>query len=184
MREKAGRTMSVEGSKNGSSRWIDRQGGCQCGAIRYRLKRAPLTLYACHCRSCQKQSSSAFGISMRMERLAVEFSGAMPRIWRTSGDSGTPKLCAFCAECGTRLYHTGEKPDDPLTIKGGSLDDASDLEPICHLWMKRSQRWTKPLLDRDGGFESEPENDEILLRLWQEKMDSDSVSHSDCAGEE
>lgn len=115
---------------------------------------------------------------MRMERHAVEFRGATVRIWRTSGDSGTPKLCAFCAECGSRLYHTGEKPDDPLTIKGGSLDDASDLEPVCHLWTKRSQKWTKPLLERDGGFEEEPENDEILLSLWQERMASGSDSGS------
>ena len=39
-----------------------REGGCQCGAIRYQLLRAPVALYACHCRDCQKQSSSAFGL--------------------------------------------------------------------------------------------------------------------------
>ena len=56
------------------------EGGCQCGAIRYRLLQAPVALYACHCQDCQKQSSSAFGLSMWMERDAIEFSGAKPRI--------------------------------------------------------------------------------------------------------
>ena len=59
------------------------EGGCQCGAIRYRLLRAPAALYACHCRDCQKQSSSAFGLSMWVERDGIEFTGAEPRIFRT-----------------------------------------------------------------------------------------------------
>ncbi|MEM7293879.1 MAG: hypothetical protein AAF420_10870, partial [Pseudomonadota bacterium] len=40
------------------------QGGCQCGATRYRINGQPLTFYACHCLDCQKQSSSAFGLSL------------------------------------------------------------------------------------------------------------------------
>ena len=67
----------------------DRQGGCQCGAIRSRLLRAPVALYACHCLNCQKQSSSAFGLSMWVERDAVEFTGAEPRIYRTDRGVGT-----------------------------------------------------------------------------------------------
>ena len=83
------------------------EGGCQCGAIRYRLLRAPVALYSCHCQDCQKQSSSAFGLSMWMERNAIEFSGAEPRIFHTHGDSGREKRCAFCENCGTRIYHAG-----------------------------------------------------------------------------
>jgi len=40
------------------------EGGCQCGHVRYRLNGPPLTLCACHCRDCQKQSASAFGMSL------------------------------------------------------------------------------------------------------------------------
>ena len=39
-------------------------GGCQCGAVRYAISAAPLRLIACHCRECQKQSASAFGMSL------------------------------------------------------------------------------------------------------------------------
>ena len=39
-------------------------GGCQCGSIRYRIKQEANMLYACHCRDCQKQSGSAFGLSL------------------------------------------------------------------------------------------------------------------------
>ena len=114
------------------------EGGCQCGAIRYRLLRAPVALYACHCRDCQKQSSSAFGLSMWVERDAIEFTGAEPRIYRTRGGSGREKLCAFCGECGTRLYHSGggvrAEGSTTLSMKAGTLDDTSVVIPTCHLW--------------------------------------------------
>jgi hypothetical protein len=29
-------------------------GGCQCGAIRYRLTATPERVHLCHCRMCQK----------------------------------------------------------------------------------------------------------------------------------
>ncbi len=142
------------------------EGGCQCGAIRYRLLRAPVALYACHCMSCQKQSSSAFGISMWMEQDAVEFSGANPRIYRTRGDSGREKVCAFCGSCGTRLYHAGgavrEEGSTILSMKAGTLDDTSVVAPTSHLWTKRAQPWLKPMLERSVCFETEPDSDDAL----------------------
>src|SRR5262245_37317036 len=51
------------------------EGGCQCRAVRYVLRALPLTLYACHCKECQLQSSSAFGLSMRIPAAAVEIKG-------------------------------------------------------------------------------------------------------------
>jgi hypothetical protein len=48
------------------------EGGCQCKSVRYLLRALPLTLYACHCKECQLQSSSAFGLSMRVSAAAVE----------------------------------------------------------------------------------------------------------------
>ena len=39
-------------------------GGCQCGQIRYEVSGEPIVLYRCHCTECQRQSGSAFGMSM------------------------------------------------------------------------------------------------------------------------
>ena len=144
-----------------------REGGCQCAAIRYRLLRAPLALYACHCRACQAQSSSAFGMSMWVERDGIAFEGAVPRIYRTIGDSGRAKHCAFCGECGTRLYHEGAG-SGVLSVKAGSLDDSSDLVPTAHLWVGSAQAWMKALIPPARCFETEPDDDEILTRQWRD----------------
>ncbi len=142
------------------------EGGCQCGAIRYRLLQAPVALYACHCKDCQKQSSSAFGLSMWMERDAIEFTGAEPRIFHTLGGSGKEKLCAFCENCGTRIYHAGgairSGKSDTLSIKAGTLDDTSRITPTCHLWTKSAQPWLKPLLENGLCFDTEPDTEETL----------------------
>ena len=121
-----------------------------------------MAVYACHCKLCQQQSASAFGLSMLVERDAIEFSGPEPRVYWTSGDSGRPKRCAFCDECGTRLYHTGESPRAILSIKGGSLDDTSTFTPTCHLWTRSAQPWLAPLLEGAVCYEKEPGSNEAL----------------------
>lgn len=143
-----------------------REGGCQCTAIRYRLLRAPLALYACHCLACQKQSASAFGMSMWMERDGIAFEGDPPREYHTRGDSGRAKICAFCGRCGTRLYHesTGS---GILSVKAGSLDDTSDLVPTAHIWTTRAQPWTRALIDSGLCFRTEPEDEGVLPELWR-----------------
>jgi hypothetical protein len=46
-------------------------GGCQCGAVRYELADAPHETCICHCQECQKQSASAFGISVMVRSANV-----------------------------------------------------------------------------------------------------------------
>ena len=41
------------------------EGGCLCGALRYRIvSGAELCVYCCHCRDCQRLSSSAYAVCM------------------------------------------------------------------------------------------------------------------------
>src|SRR4051812_17077729 len=39
------------------------EGGCACGAVRYRLTSAPMFVNCCHCTDCQRQVGSAFVIN-------------------------------------------------------------------------------------------------------------------------
>jgi hypothetical protein len=54
-------------------------------------------------------------------------------------DSGRRKECAFCPGCGTRIYHRGMEA--VLSIKPGTLDDTSWLEPEAHYWTRSRQPW-------------------------------------------
>jgi hypothetical protein len=115
------------------------EGGCQCGAVRYRLKGKPLDLVVCHCTECQRQSGSAFGMSLAVRAAAFELLADELKSFTVRCDSGRIKTCTFCGTCGTRIYHQ----TDPhgMSIKAGTLDDTSRLLPTAHYWTKRKQCW-------------------------------------------
>ena len=105
---------------------------------------------------------------MWVERDAIEFRGAEPRIYHTRGGSGRPKHCAFCGECGTRLYHAVSGGRDVLSIKAGSLDDSSGLAPTCHIWTRSAQPWTAPVRENAVCYEAEPDGDDTLRAQWHD----------------
>lgn len=114
-----------------------REGGCQCGAVRYEIHGPVQKIYVCHCRECRKQSSSAFGISLFVARTALRLIRGQPRRWSRTGDSGRMIDCAFCPDCGTRLWH--ERPAMPaiVTVKAGTLDEPVDISDAVHIWTSR-----------------------------------------------
>lgn len=144
-------------------------GGCQCGSIRYKLVGTPQMLYVCHCTDCQRQSSSAFGMSLRMNPHDIDFSQSHKQLqtWDTRGGDGTVKRCAFCADCGTRIMHGSDDPDEVVSIKAGSLDDTSRLRPVAHIWLRSAQPWVQIDRNQYRCFDQEPENEDELRRLWQ-----------------
>ncbi|MBW4663066.1 MAG: GFA family protein [Chroococcus sp. CMT-3BRIN-NPC107] len=77
-------------------------GGCQCKRIRYEIRAESLTLYVCHCQECQKQSSSAFGMSVLVPRDALIILQGQRKHYQRSSESGREVSCWFCGECGGR----------------------------------------------------------------------------------
>ncbi len=150
---------------------IGKSGGCQCGSIRYQLTGSAKMLYVCHCSDCQKQSSSAFGMSLIMDRKDVDFTrrAGQLKIWDTRGEDGRLKRCAFCSECGSRIYHASEREDEAISIKAGSLDDTRWLRPVAHIWLQSAQPWLE--IDRADKpcFAREPEDETALAELWRQQ---------------
>jgi len=108
-------------------------GGCQCGQVRYRAARNPLELYICHCTECRKQSASAFGISFTIRRNTFKVEGH-PAFWTRQTATGHTLECAFCRNCGARLWHQSSGYPDVLNVKAGSLDEPVDLTHAIHIW--------------------------------------------------
>ncbi len=135
------------------------QGGCQCGQLRYKVSELPSTLYCCHCTECQGQASSAFGMSLRVSSDSVKLTGEYGSFFR---DEGSPNAVegVFCSKCGSRVVHRGRGDDAGASIKAGSLDDKSWLEPVGHIWTKSAQKWVK----LDGlTYETQPDDNYATL---------------------
>jgi len=144
-------------------RMIEIGGGCQCGAVRYTLagRRA---VYACHCRECQRQSGSAFALSLPVPRDQLALTGALA-VWTRAADSGARSECSFCVVCGTRVHHASTTSPDWVTIKAGTLDDTRDLLPFAHLWVRSRQPWVvlDPAVAR---FDTQPAD----LAGWRQQV--------------
>jgi hypothetical protein len=118
-----------------------RQGGCQCGAIRYRVEGEPVAVAICHCAECQRQSGSAFGMSFVVPKEAFQMTRGSVKTFTRASDSGRPVLCAFCPECGTRIYHEVRYAEGVINVKPGTLDDPSILQPTIEAWTRRKHAW-------------------------------------------
>lgn len=116
------------------------EGSCQCGQIRYRLLAAPSMIVACHCKECQKLSTSAFSLTAMVDANDIEFSGTM-RDWRRKADSGNISAAKFCPECGNRIYHYNPEQPDKIKLKPANLDDTDLIRPAAHIWVSEKQDW-------------------------------------------
>jgi hypothetical protein len=111
-------------------------GGCQCGAVRYRLIAEPTGVNICHCRMCQKASGGpimAFG-GVRLSEFVVT-SGAIA----TFASSDIAER-GFCARCGTPLTYRGVGVDR-VSVTLGSLDDPGAVEPATQLGVESRVGW-------------------------------------------
>ena len=115
-------------------------GRCLCGAIRYRITAEPITVYACHCTECQRQSGSAFGLSMWVPRNAVEILAGAPKSWRRRVEDRHVDVF-FCADCGTHLFVEPQRAPEVRIVRPGTLDNTKWLRPIGHQWVHSAQPW-------------------------------------------
>lgn len=142
-------------------------GGCQCGAVRYRIDAEPLTVIACHCTECQKQSASAFGMTAPVPRAALAVTRGTPTRWSRIAESGNEVGAVFCGACGTRLWH---EPVNKalLNLKPGTLDDPSWAKPVAHIWTEKAQPWVREMLDGQIYPKQHPSL-EPLVAAWRER---------------
>jgi len=115
-------------------------GGCQCGSVRYVLTAEPARLVACHCKECQRQSGSAFGMSMLVKRDNLAVTGPTKQFTRIA-DSGNENTGVFCPNCGVRIYNIPAYVEGMVVLKPGTLDDTTWLRPGYFVWMKSAQGW-------------------------------------------
>lgn len=112
-------------------------GSCQCGAVKYSSTGNIIGLYICHCRECQKQSASAFGITLEVAKDGFCVTSGTPQYWNRATSGGRELKCAFCQICGSRLWHEYTSESNTISIKGGSLDSPLDVSNAIHVWTKQ-----------------------------------------------
>ena len=145
------------------------EGGCLCGAVRYRIHGDPLTLYACHCTDCQRQSGSAFGLSMIVARTDFEVVQGEPLALDLTTDDGRNRRPRLCGACGNRLYNES-KVAEVVVVRGGTVDGAATLRPIGHIWTRSAQPWVR-IPEGALTYPGQPEDMLELVRAWRNRAE-------------
>lgn len=114
-------------------------GGCLCGAVRYRARGPALRTLACHCRFCQRMTGSSFYAESMFPIDAVALTGTLGTYAHRSATSGKAVHVHFCPVCGTTVSLTFERWPEYRAISRGTLDEPDRLEIGSHIWIESAQ---------------------------------------------
>ena len=100
------------------------EGGCLCGALRFRTTAAPVRVTICHCRCCQRNTGAAYMVEPIFTRAAFAIVAGTPRTFElTSAGSGKRVTVHFCDACGGRTHLAFERFPDAVGVFAGCFDD-------------------------------------------------------------
>jgi hypothetical protein len=119
---------------------VPREGGCACGAVRYRLTSDPLFVHCCHCLSCQRQTGSAFVINLLIEAGRVELLAGDPQPVDVPRDDGSTQRIYRCPTCQIAVFSEYGRPEVRF-VRGGTLDDPSRITPDVHIYTRSKVSW-------------------------------------------
>jgi hypothetical protein len=120
------------------------EGGCTCGAVRYRLTDAPMFVHCCHCTSCQTETGSAFVLNALIEADRVETVAGAPEPLMTPSESGRGQNVWRCPDCRIALWSNyGGAADLLRFVRIGTLDDPGALPPDVHIYTRSNLPWVR-----------------------------------------
>jgi hypothetical protein len=117
------------------------EGGCACGAVRYRLTSPPMFVHCCHCKDCQRQTGSAFVLNALIETDRIDLLSGKPEPVRVPTDSGRPHDIYRCPKCQIALWSDyGGRPRLRF-VRVGTLDEPQAMPPDVHIFTRSKQPW-------------------------------------------
>jgi hypothetical protein len=112
-------------------------GGCLCGATRYRAAGPAANRCCCHCRSCRRASGAPY-----VAWATVPAAGfALTRGRLATFRSSEPVTRGFCPTCGTALTYAHRSRAGEIDLAVATLDDPAALPPECHIWVSHRLPW-------------------------------------------
>lgn len=121
-------------------------GQCHCGNIKFEAEVDPSQVRICHCTDCQTSTGSAFRVNVQALKGTFKLISGEPKTYlKTTAESGTPRLQAFCGNCGTPLYSTSVGEPKSYGLRVGTMRQRAQLVPKVQQWMRSAQAWTQNL---------------------------------------
>ena len=118
------------------------EGGCTCGAVRYRMTSKPMFVHCCHCRWCQRETGASFALNAMIEADRVVLLRGSPEAVNTPSESGKGQKIVRCPDCHIALWSNYAGAGDALHfIRVGTLDEPDRFTPDVHIYTASKQPW-------------------------------------------
>lgn len=119
------------------------EGGCGCGALRYRLRKEPILVNNCHCSLCQRQTGTGSAINAFIETSELELvSGELSATEFETGSGGVQTV-KRCAKCGTPVWsHYPRLGTKAAAVRCGTLDNPSAIRPDAAIYVADKPDWS------------------------------------------
>jgi hypothetical protein len=118
------------------------EGGCACGACRYRLDRAPLFVHCCHCTRCQRETGGPFAHHLMIEFSAMTLLQGTPETVKVPTDSGNNHWVFRCPGCRSAMWNEhGSRRAVTRYVRVGTLDEPGRFAPLAHIYVRSKQPW-------------------------------------------
>jgi hypothetical protein len=114
-------------------------GGCICGAIRYRTTGQPTNSMICHCRTCRRVAASPVVAWVTFPVARYQIVQGTPSLFRSSPHV----LRTFCAACGSPLTYEHSDSSGFIDITTCSFDVPDAFPPTHHSWLSHDVAWVK-----------------------------------------
>jgi hypothetical protein len=114
---------------------VIREGGCLCGAVRFKAEGEPINVRICHCRNCQKAMGSPFYARALYPQSALAIEGETVN-YPSSKTLGR----VFCKACGTRLF-SWRSNGTAAGVALATFDDRDAFAPTEHIWVSEKMHW-------------------------------------------
>ena len=114
-------------------------GGCRCGAVRFRVTTAPMLSAACHCAGCQKMTASAFTISLGLNVAGFEVTKGEPVL---GGLRSEPKHY-HCPDCKSWMFTKPSSMPGFVNLRATMLDDHAWVRPFVDFHRREGFAWAE-----------------------------------------
>lgn len=113
------------------------EGGCFCGAIRFRLSGPLSQACYCHCESCRRASGAPYVAWCTLERAS--FAVTKGQLHLHASSRGVMR--GFCGDCGTTLTYAHEGRPAEIDVTVVALDEPERSVPVRHIWVCDKLPW-------------------------------------------
>jgi len=118
------------------------EGGCMCGAFRYRCAKPPFWSSNCHCNACQKLTGSSFSTAFTVKTEGFEVLSGEALKFERNAESGDTVTVTRCATCGVWVYAERASKPEFRSILASTLDDISKFVLISNVFVTEAAPWT------------------------------------------